>query len=318
MPNAEIAAKIREVVQQVETVIVGKRDTVERAVVALLCNGHLLIEDIPGVGKTTLAKTLALSLGCAFKRIQFTPDLLPADITGTSIYNQKSGDFEFREGPVFANIVLADEINRATPKTQAALLECMDEMQVTEAGVTHPLFRPFFVIATQNNIEHAGTYPLPEAQLDRFLMRVGIGYPSPADEVRILEAQTRSHPLGGVRAVLSSEELVGLQDAVRQVFVHASVQNYIVEIVSSTRDHSQIEVGASPRGSLALLHAAQAHAAVQGRAFVLPDDVKALGREVLAHRIILSPETRARGIQDRDVISDLLSRVPVPVGVTKK
>ncbi len=318
MPNAEVAEKIREVVQQVETVIVGKRDTVERAVIALLCNGHLLIEDIPGVGKTTLAKTLALSLGCAFKRIQFTPDLLPADITGTSIYNQKSGDFEFREGPVFANIVLADEINRATPKTQAALLECMDEMQVTEGGVTHPLFRPFFVIATQNNIEHAGTYPLPEAQLDRFLMRVGIGYPSPADEVRILEAQTRAHPLGGVRAVLSSEELVALQDAARQVFVHASVQNYIVEIVSSTRDHSQIEVGASPRGSLALLHAAQAHAAVQGRAFVLPDDVKALARDVLAHRIILSPETRARGIRDSDVISDLLSRVPVPVGVTKQ
>ena len=318
MPNAEIAEKIRLVVQQVETVIVGKRDTVERAVVALLCNGHLLIEDIPGVGKTTLAKTLALSLGCAFKRIQFTPDLLPADITGTSIYNQKSGDFEFREGPVFANIVLADEINRATPKTQAALLECMDEMQVTEGGVTHPLFRPFFVIATQNNIEHAGTYPLPEAQLDRFLMRVGIGYPSPADEVRILEAQTRSHPLGAVRAVLSSEELVALQDAVRQVFVHASVLNYIVEIVSATRDHSQIEVGASPRGSLALLHAAQAHAAVLGRAFVLPDDVKALARVVLAHRIILSPETRARGIKDTDVISDLLSRVPVPVGVAKQ
>lgn len=318
MPNAEIAAQVRQVVQQVETVIVGKRDTVERAVVALLCNGHLLIEDIPGVGKTTLAKTLALSLGCAFKRIQFTPDLLPADITGTSIYNQKSGEFEFRAGPVFANIVLADEINRATPKTQAALLECMDEMQVTEGGVTHPLLRPFFVVATQNNIEHAGTYPLPEAQLDRFLMRTGIGYPAQADEVRILASQTKTHPIGGVRAVMGSDELVALQDAVRDVFVHPSIQNYIVEVVHATREHNQIETGVSPRGSLALLHAAQAYAAIGGRAFVLPDDVKTLGPHVLAHRIILSPEARARGVRDTDVVSDLLNRVPVPVGIAKQ
>ena len=318
MPNAEVAAKIREVVQQVETVIVGKRDVVELAVVALLCNGHLLIEDIPGVGKTTLAKTLALSLGCVFKRIQFTPDLLPSDITGTSIYNQKNSEFEFRQGPVFANVVLADEINRATPKTQAALLECMDELQVTSDGVTHPLLRPFFVIATQNNIEHAGTYPLPEAQLDRFLMRVGIGYPAAGDEVRILEAQTRSHPIIGVRAVVSSEELLSLQDAVRSVFAHKSIQTYIVEIVTATRDHPQIEVGASPRGSLALLHAAQAYAAVQGRAWVLPDDVKTLGANVRGHRLVLAPETRARGISATSVVSDLLNRIPVPVGVAKQ
>lgn len=319
MPGAEeIAAQIRQVVEQVETVIVGKRDTVEKAVVALLCNGHLLIEDIPGVGKTTLAKTLALSLGCAFKRIQFTPDLLPADITGTSIFNQKDQEFEFRPGPIFANVVLADEINRATPKTQAALLECMEELQVSSDGVTHHLPRPFFVIATQNNIEHAGTYPLPEAQLDRFLMRVGIGYPTVEDEVRILDAQVRSHPIGAVRAVVSTEELLGMQDAVRNVFVHKSVQNYIVELVTATRDHHQVEVGASPRGSLALLHAAQGYAAVQGRAFVLPDDVKTLASSVLAHRIVLSPEARARGIGDVAVVSDLLNRIPVPVGVAKE
>lgn len=318
MPSAEVAAKIREVVEAVETVIVGKRASVELAVVALLCNGHLLIEDIPGVGKTTLAKSLALSLGCAFKRIQFTPDLLPADITGTPIFNLKNQEFEFRAGPVFANVVLADEINRATPKTQAALLECMEELQVTSDGVTHPLPRPFFVIATQNNIEHAGTYQLPEAQLDRFLMRVNIGYPSREDEVRILGSQLSVHPIGAVRAVISTEELLDLQDAVRAVFVHPSVQTYIVEIVSSTRQHNQIEVGSSPRGSLALLHAAQAYAATQGRAFVLPDDIKTLAARVLAHRIVLTPEARARGISDTAVVSDILNRVPVPVGVPKE
>jgi MoxR-like ATPase len=318
MPNTETAERIRLVVEHVETVIVGKRETVELAVVALLCNGHLLIEDIPGVGKTTLAKTLALSLGCAFKRIQFTPDLLPADITGTSIFNQKDQDFEFRQGPVFANIVLADEINRATPKTQAALLECMEELQVTSDGVTHVLPRPFFVIATQNNIEHAGTYQLPEAQLDRFLMRLGIGYPTQDDERRILDSQVHSHPIASVRAILSADELLAVQAAVRSVFVHSSVQGYIVEITTATRNHNQIEVGASPRGSLALLHAAQAHAASQGRAFVLPDDVKKLAPYVLSHRIVLSPEARARGIEDTAVITDILNRIPVPVGVAKE
>jgi MoxR-like ATPase len=315
--SVEIAERIRQIVKQVETVVVGKRDVVELAVVALLCNGHLLIEDIPGVGKTTLAKALALSLGSAFKRIQFTPDLLPADITGTSIYNQKTHDFEFRQGPVFANIVLSDEINRATPKTQAALLECMEELQVTSDGVTHPLPRPFFVIATQNNIEHSGTYALPEAQLDRFLMRVSIGYPAVEDEVRILSQQVQSHPISSLRAVISTEDLLTLQDAVRAVFVHKSVQEYIVSIVTATRDHHQVEVGSSPRGSLALLHAAQAFAATLGRDFVLPDDVKMLAPFVLAHRIVLTPETRARGIEDRSVIVDLLNRIPVPVGVAK-
>ena len=234
--SIEVAEQIRQVVERVETVVVGKRDVVELAVVALLCNGHLLIEDIPGVGKTTLAKTLAMSLGSAFKRIQFTPDLLPADITGTSIYNQKTMDFEFRSGPIFANVVLADEINRATPKTQAALLECMEELQVTSDGVTHPLPRPFFVIATQNNIEHSGTYALPEAQLDRFLMRLSIGYPAREDEVRILSLQVKAHPIATIRALLSTEELVSLQDAVRAVHVHKSVQEYIVSIVTATRE----------------------------------------------------------------------------------
>lgn len=316
--SVEVAERIRQVVRQVETVVIGKRAVVELAVVALLCNGHLLIEDIPGVGKTTLAKTLALSLGSAFKRIQFTPDLLPADITGTSIFNQKEQDFEFRAGPIFANIVLADEINRATPKTQAALLECMEELQVTSDGVTHPLPRPFFVIATQNNIEHSGTYALPEAQLDRFLMRLDIGYPAIEDEIHILELQVKAHPITMVRAIISTEELLSLQDAVRSVFVHKSVQEYIVSIVTSTRDHHQIEVGASPRGSLALLHAAQAYAASLGREFVLPDDIKTLAPLVLSHRIVLTPETRARGISDTAVISDLLNRIPIPVGVPKE
>ncbi len=315
--SIEVAEQIRQVVERVETVVIGKRDVVELAVVSLLCNGHLLIEDIPGVGKTTLAKTLALSLGSAFKRIQFTPDLLPADITGTSIYNQKNLDFEFRQGPVFANVVLADEINRATPKTQAALLECMEELQVTSDGVTHPLPRPFFVIATQNNIEHSGTYALPEAQLDRFLMRLSIGYPSLEDEIRILSLQVKAHPIGAIRAVLSTEALLTLQDAVRAVHVHKSVQEYIVAIVTATREHHQVEVGASPRGSLALLHAAQALAATLGRDFVLPDDVKTLAPFVLAHRIVLTPETRARGIGDTAVIADLINRIPVPVGVAK-
>ncbi len=317
MDMTEAAARIRKMIDQAETVIVGKREAVETAVVALLCNGHLLIEDIPGVGKTTLAKTLALSLGCVFRRIQFTPDLLPADITGTSIFNQKNQEFEFRPGPVFGNVVLADEINRATPKTQAALLECMEELQVTSDGVTHSLPRPFFVIATQNDLEHAGTYQLPEAQLDRFLMRLRLGYPALEDEVNILSLQLHSRPLDALTATLSLEELLALQEVARSVHVDPRVQRYIVELVSETRKHPQIEVGASPRGSLGLIHAAQAHAALQGRSFVLPDDVKKLAPAVLAHRLVLTPESRARGIADTEVVADLLNRIPVPVGIGK-
>ena len=315
MEMAEAASRIRRVIERAETVIVGKRAAIETATVALLCNGHLLIEDRPGVGKTTLAKTLAFSLGCVFKRIQFTPDLLPADITGTSIFNQKTQEFEFRPGPVFANIVLADEINRATPKTQAALLECMEEVQVTSDGVTHILPRPFFVIATQNNLEHAGTYQLPDAQLDRFLIRLSLGYPAGVDEVKMLDDQKHGHPIETVEPAVTAEELRELQDVVRSVHVDPKVQSYIVELVGETRKHPQIAVGSSPRGSIGLLHAAQAHAAVQGRGFVLPDDIKLLATSVLAHRIVLSPEARARGIEDTEIVADLLNRVPVPVGV---
>ncbi len=317
MEMTEAAARIRKMIDQAETVIVGKRWAIEAAVVALLCNGHLLIEDIPGVGKTTLAKTLAFSLSCVFKRIQFTPDLLPADITGTSIFNQKTQEFEFRAGPVFGNIILADEINRATPKTQAALLECMEELQVTSDGVTHILPRPFFVIATQNDLEHAGTYQLPEAQLDRFLMRLRLGYPSLEDEVAILNLQLHNRPLDAITATLDVNELLALQEVARNVHVDPRVQRYIVEIVSETRKHPQVEVGASPRGSLGLIHAAQAHAALHGRGFVLPDDVKKLAPSVLAHRLVLTPESRARGISDTEVIVDLLNRIPVPVGIGK-
>jgi MoxR-like ATPase len=309
------ADRIGQVIAHIEQVIIGKRDTVELAVIALLCGGHLLIEDIPGVGKTTLAKTLALSLGCAFKRIQFTPDLLPADITGTSIFNQKTQDFEFRAGPVFANIVLADEINRATPKTQAALLECMEERQVTSDGVTHMLPAPFFVIATENNIEYGGTYQLPEAQLDRFLLRIAIGYPQPEDEKRILELQVHAHPITAINSLLSADEVLALQAATRAVKVVPEVQSYIVDIITGTRNHPKVKIGASPRGSLALLHAAQAHAAVRGRNFVLPDDVKHLAPYVLAHRIILTEQERSNSVKDTAIIGDILNRIPVPVGI---
>ncbi|MBB6049902.1 AAA family ATPase [Armatimonas rosea] len=310
--ETDVAAEIQRVMAQVETVIIGKHETVEMALVTLLVGGHLLIEDIPGVGKTTLAKTLAQSLGCAFKRIQFTPDLLPADITGTSIYNQKTQEFYFMPGPVFAQVVLADEINRATPKTQAALLECMEELQVSEGGTTHTLPRPFFVIATQNNIEHAGTYQLPEAQMDRFLMRVRLGYPDLNQEIGILNSQVQSHPLVNVQPVMDATTLVRLQDKVRQVVVSEPLQRYIAQVVAATRTSDHVEIGASPRGSLALMHAAQAHAALQGRTFATPDDVKRLAPFVLAHRLILSAEARVRGLEDAAVIRELLAQVPVP------
>jgi MoxR-like ATPase len=303
--ETDVAAEIKRVMAQVETVIIGKRETVEMALVTLLVGGHLLIEDIPGVGKTTLAKTLAQSLGCAFKRIQFTPDLLPADITGTSIYNQKTQEFYFMPGPVFAQVVLADEINRATPKTQAALLECMEELQVSEGGTTHTLPRPFFVIATQNNIEHAGTYQLPEAQMDRFLMRVRLGYPDLNQEIGILNSQVQSHPLVNVQPVMDATTLVRLQDKVREVVVSEPLQRYIAQIVAATRTSDHVEIGASPRGSLALMHAAQAHASLQGRTFAKPEDVKRLAPFVLAHRLILSAEARVRGLEDVAVIREL-------------
>ncbi len=312
-----LSSKALNVIETVETAIVGKRQTIQSAFAILLTNGHLLIEDIPGVGKTTLAKALAKTIGCDFKRVQFTPDMLPSDITGTSIFNQKAGEFEFRPGPVFANIVLADEINRSTPKTQAALLECMEERQVTVDGITYHLPSPFFVIATQNNIEMSGTYPLPEAQLDRFAARLSIGYPGRSDEMKILENQMHSRPVDSIKPVMSADEVVQLQRAVRDIHIDSSLRQYILEIVTATRSHTAIALGASPRGSLALLYASQALAAVTGRDYVTPDDIKAMAVPVLAHRMIVRPEQRIKGVTAQSILTELLQRTPVPVGVAR-
>ena len=303
---------MRRVADGIETVIVGKRPAVEMALTAFLAGGHVLIEDIPGVGKTTLAKALARALGLVFKRVQFTPDLLPADITGTTIFNQKTAQFEFREGPVFANIVLADEINRATPKTQSSLLECMEEQQVTTDGITYILPHPFFVVATENDIESHGTYPLPEAQLDRFLLRLSLGYPDAAEESRILDQQTRLRPLDTLEPVTTREEILRLQAETRAVFVAPALRDYIVAVVGATRSHPLTALGASPRGSLGLLHASQAYAAVSGRTYVQPDDIKRLAVPVLAHRLILRPETRVKNVTGPSLIEEILGRVPVP------
>ena len=302
------------VVANIERVIVGKHGTVELAVISLLCQGHLLIEDVPGVGKTMLARSLARSLGCTFNRIQFTPDMLPSDVTGVSIFNQVSREFEFRPGPILAQIVLADEINRATPKTQAALLEAMQEIQVTVDGITHRLPAPFMVLATQNPIEYEGTFPLPEAQLDRFLLRVKLGYPDLAAEVEVLGRQQHRHPLEDLDQVASEAELIEAQAAIKGMFTANSVKNYIVTIVTQTRKHTEVYLGASPRGSLSLYRACQARAAMQGRTFVLPDDVKFLASSALSHRVILSPAARLRDVTPEEIVSEILSSVPVPGG----
>ena len=308
----EVQRKINQVIDEVETVIIGKRDTIALVLTSVLCNGHILIEDVPGVGKTTLAKALAKTLGCTFKRIQFTPDLLPADITGTSVFNQKTAEFEFRRGPIFAQFVLADEINRSTPKTQSSLLECMEERQVTVDGITYPLPIPFFVIATENSVEYHGTYPLPEAQLDRFMMRLSVGYPGKSEESQVLESQTVEHPIVNARIILSSEEVLELQRAVKDVYLELSLRDYIVELASATRAHPMVSLGASPRGSLSLSRAARALAALSGRGFVLPDDVKALAVTVLAHRLVLKPEARVRNIFASNVVEEIISKVAVP------
>ena len=300
------------VVENVERVIVGKHYEVQLALVALICRGHLLIEDVPGVGKTTLAKSLARSLGCTFKRMQFTPDLLPSDVTGVSIFNQKSAEFEFRPGPVMAQIVLADEVNRATPKTQSSLLEAMEENQITVDGVTRALPVPFLVMATQNPIEYEGTFPLPEAQLDRFMMRLSLGYPSAADELVVLGAQQQVHPLDSLEQVVSLEDLLQLQQEVRGVYVDRLVSEYIVSVVTATREHQEVYLGASPRGSLALYRTAQARAMLYGRDYVIPDDVKELGEPTLAHRLIVSPAARIRNVDPRQIIEEIVEAVPVP------
>lgn len=303
-----------KVVNNIEKVIVGKRDTVELVVIGLLCQGHLLIEDVPGVGKTMLARSLARSLGCSFSRIQFTPDMLPSDVTGASIFNQVSREFEFRPGPIKAQIVLTDEINRATPKTQAALLEAMEERTLTVDGVTHMLPRPFMVLATQNPIEYEGTFPLPEAQLDRFLLRVRLGYPEVGDEIQILDRQQYKHPIEELESVVSVEEVLMAQEAVKGVYVASPVKRYLVDLTRRTREFSEVYLGASPRGSLTLFRAGQARAALNGRDFVLPDDIKTLAEASLGHRMILGPSARLRDLSAAQVVDEILASVPVPGG----
>lgn len=307
---AETAAKLRENIQKV---IVGKDEIIDLALIAMLCEGHILLEDVPGTGKTTLAKTIAASLGCTFRRVQFTPDLLPSDVTGIYYYNQKAQEFEFRAGPVFAQILLADEINRATPRTQSALLEAMQERQVTVDIATHKLPRPFLVLATQNPVELEGTFPLPEAQLDRFLLKVALGYPDANEENDILLRFERVDPLDSLEKVVEPEEILAMQTAVREIRVETSVRNYIVNVCRATRDHEDIELGASPRATMALYRTCQALAAVNGRAFVIPDDVKHMAPFVLTHRLIVNPQTRLRGRKPEQVIAEVVATVPVPV-----
>ena len=312
MANVETLGK--QLLDNLERVILGKRNALELMVIGLLCEGHVLIEDVPGVGKTVMARTLAKSLGCAFSRLQFTPDMLPSDVTGVSIFNQQTRDFEFRPGPIFGQIVLADEINRATPKTQAALLEAMDEQQVTVDGATHALPRPFMVLATQNPIEYEGTFPLPEAQLDRFLLRIRLGYLSEADEIRVLEQQQLRHPIETIQPVCTEQEILAAAEAVRSIYVSAAVKRYIVDLTGHTRHNNDVYLGASPRGSLGLARASQARAALNGRSHVLPDDVKALAPAVLAHRIIVNPSARLREVTPERIVQEILMEAPVPGG----
>jgi MoxR-like ATPase len=300
-----------KVLANVERVIVGKHHEVRLALVALLCRGHLLIEDVPGTGKTVLAKAIARSLGCSFRRIQFTPDLLPSDVTGLSIYNQKNQEFEFRPGPIMAQVVLADEINRATPKTQSSLLECMEERQATIDGTTYAMPDPFLVIATQNPIEYEGTFALPEAQLDRFMLRIRLGYPQPIEEVVILDEQKRSHPLDELDVVCSVDELRGMQDAIRDIYVDSTVADYIVRLVNGTRNHPDVYLGASPRGSIALYRAGQALAGLMGRDYVIPDDIKALAEPALAHRLIIKTSASIHDVQSASIIRELLDGTPI-------
>ena len=302
------------VISNLETVIVGKRQSLELVVIGLLCQGHILIEDVPGVGKTMLARSLAKSLDCVFNRIQFTPDMLPSDVTGVSIYNQQKNEFEFRPGPIIGQIILADEINRATPKTQAALLEAMEERQVTVDGLTHRMPQPYIVLATQNPIEYEGTFPLPEAQLDRFLLRMRLGYPSVNDEIRIIEDQKLQHPIESLSPVASGVDVMQIGEVVRAVFLSNAVKRYIVDLSIRTRQSQDLYLGASPRGSLFLARAAQARAALHGRDHVLPDDVKALAVAVLAHRVIVSAATRLRELGSDRIVQEIVNSTPVPGG----
>ena len=312
MKNVQEPAE--RVVANVERVIVGKHLEVRMALVALLCEGHILIEDVPGVGKTMLAKAISRSVGCSFRRIQFTPDLLPSDVTGLSIFNQKTQEFEFRPGPIMAQVVLADEINRATPKTQSALLECMEERQATIDGVTYPMPSPFLVMATQNPIEYEGTFALPEAQLDRFMLRLRIGYPKAMEEIVILDEQKRVHPIEAIHQVLDVEELRQMQAAIKEVYVDQAVAEYIVRLVTATREHPDVYLGASPRGSINLYRSAQAYAAMEGRDYVIPDDIKSLAVAILAHRLIVKSQASLREIDPDRIVREILASVPVTTG----
>lgn len=305
--------KMKEVIDNVQRVIVGKGRVIELTLVAILSRGHVLLEDVPGVGKTMLVRSIARSLGCTFKRIQFTPDLLPSDVTGVSIYNQKEANFEFRKGPIFGNIVLADEINRTSPKTQSALLEAMEEGSITVDGETKQLPQPFLVMATQNPIEYEGTFPLPEAQLDRFLLKINMGYPSFEEEVDVLKKVGEEHPIETLEPVLTVEDMVHFQKQARQVHVDDSIKRYIVELTQATREHRQIYLGASPRGSIALLHASQSLAFIRGRDYVVPDDVKELAPFTLPHRMILKSESRLSGSTITSVLNEVIQKVNVPV-----
>jgi len=312
MDSSSIRHLVETTADNVERVIIGKRREVELVMVALLCKGHVLIEDVPGVGKTMLTKAIARSIGSTFKRIQFTPDLLPSDVTGVNIFNQQRGTFEYRPGPIVAQMVLADEINRATPKTQAALLEAMEEAQISVDGVTHALPQPFIVLATENPIDYEGTFPLPEAQLDRFLLRLALGYPGRAGELEMLDRQHRQHPLETLQQVITVDDLKVAQEAVKGIHVAHAIREYIVSLVEATRHHEDVFLGASPRGSIALFNAVRAWAAIRGRDFVIPDDVKLLAEPTLAHRIIIGPAARMRGFDSRAVVADLLRSIPIP------
>ena len=308
----DVNAIARKIIANVEQVIVGKRQQIIMSLVSWLCEGHILLEDVPGVAKTMLARALAGSVGCSFKRIQCTPDLLPTDVTGASIFNQKKTEFEFRAGPIFAQIVLADEINRATPRTQAALLEAMAEARVTVDGVTRPLEPPFIVVATQNPVDHEGTFPLPEAQLDRFLVRFSLGYPTMDEELQMLELLHKAHPIDHIQSVASAEEILECQRAVREIYIDEKVRRYILEIIQSTRGHEDLSLGGSPRASIALFRTSQAMAALRGRNYVQPDDVKRVAQPVLAHRLILKPESRLRKVTTGSVVDEIVGEVAVP------
>ncbi|HLS07497.1 MoxR family ATPase [Lentibacillus sp.] len=305
--------KIERVLTNINKVMIGKEEEATLSLVALLAQGHVLLEDVPGVGKTMLVRTLAKSLDCDFRRIQFTPDLLPADVTGVSIYNPKELEFEFRSGPILGNIVLADEINRTSPKTQSALLEGMEEMNVTVDGKTIPLKKPFFVMATQNPIEYEGTYPLPEAQLDRFILKMKLGYPSAEEEMRMLERTSKNHPIEAISAVMDKDELMDVQEAVKEVYIDRNVQRYIIKLVTGTRNNSAIYLGVSPRGSIALMKAAKAYAYIHGRDYVLPDDVKYLAPFILAHRIILNTEAKYDGMTSDSIIEEIVRNTYIPI-----